>query len=172
MTTLEGNGEQPTSASGAIPPKRMALIALLMPVVPLVLFGGYMALRNSSKSAAAGTIELAEEAIAVDRCGSGLLDEDAPRSAVQFHGVDLFAAAHPNTRVRVLEDPSRGTLVSIRRGDAAPVEVDRAACEIFEVTLHETGAMILDHWGLEGSLRLACPDVSADVTFSSCYDGS
>jgi len=32
--------------------------------------------------------------------------------------------------------------------------------------------MILRHWGLEGKLKLECPELQADVTFASCYDGS
>jgi len=114
----------------------------------------------------------ADEAITPDRCESGILSEDAPRTRVQFHGVDLFASRSPELRVRALEDEVQGLRVIVRREGSAPVEVDRAACQTFDVQLHETGAMILDHYGLQGSLRLDCPDITADVHFASCYDGT
>jgi hypothetical protein len=156
-----------------IPPKKLAVMAIGMIIVPTIFVGGYMALKASSKSEVSGSIQLGKEApFAPDRCESGILSEDAPRSRPQFHGVDLFEATHPKRRVRVFDDPEKGEIVTLRTGGAAPVVVDRPACKVFEIQLKESGAMILDHYGLEGTLKLDCAEIEADVQFASCYDGS
>jgi hypothetical protein len=163
-----------SEAPKTISNKKLAVMAAGMVVAPLLFFGGYMALKAGSKSEVSGSIQLGEEKaqLAPNRCESGTLSEDAPRSRAQFHGVDLFDAAEPERRVRLIEDPEKGKRVIVRNGEAAPVVVNRDGCGKFEIKLEETGAMILDHYGFEGTLELECPEIVADVTFASCYDGS
>lgn len=143
--------------------------------VPMLGLGGFVMLQGRARSEVAGTLESAHltgSPVHPNRCASGLLGEDAPRAAAQFHGVDRFATASPSRRVRVFEDPAKGPVVAIRDGDAAPVVVDRAGCSTFEVHLDELGEMVFDHWGLSGRLVLDCPEISAQVTFSRCFGGS
>ncbi|MCB9677731.1 MAG: hypothetical protein H6737_21675 [Alphaproteobacteria bacterium] len=147
------------------------MLPVVMLVVPLLLLGGYVFLSDRAKSEVHGTIRVGDTTFAPDRCASGVLSEDAPRSQPQFHGVDLFARAHPSRRLRVFQDPAQGDVVALRDGDAAPVVVDRAACERFEVRITALDEMLFDHWGLGGSVDLACPEVEAKVAFSRCFGG-
>ena len=141
-------------------------------VVPLVFLGGYTLLVEGSKSEVSGTLRLGDETLAVDRCESGVLGKNAPATRPRWHGVDLFAASDPARRVRLIDDPEKGELVTLRRGDEVPVTVDRTTCARFEIQLKETGAVVFDHHGLEGSVDLACPAITGKLSFASCYDGS
>lgn len=141
-------------------------------VVPLVFLGGYTLLVEGSKSEVSGTLRLGEETLQVDRCESGVLGKDASASRARWRGVDLFAAADPARRVRLIDDAEKGELVTLRRGDAAPVTIDRNTCARFEIQLRETGAVVFDHHGMEGSVDLDCPAIVGKLAFASCYDGS
>jgi len=154
-------------------PKKLTRLLVGMLIVPVLVIGGYMLLKRGSKSEVSGSIQLGKATpFEPNRCESGVLSEDAPRSRAQFHGVDIFQSEKPKRRVRVFEDPEKGEVVTLRTDGEAPVVVDRKACSKFEVQLKETGSMILDHYGLEGALVLDCAEVVADVKFASCYDGS
>jgi hypothetical protein len=152
--------------------RKLATMVVAMLAVPLLFVGGYSLLKHESKSVVSGSIRLGEDALTPNRCESGVLSEDAPRTRAQWHGVDLFAATEPKRRVRVIDDPEKGKVVTLRHGDDEPVVVRRDGCKTYEVKLEETGSMILDHYGLEGALRLDCAEIVADVKFESCYDGS
>jgi hypothetical protein len=142
-------------------------------IVPAVFIGGYTLLRQGSKSTVSGTIQLGEEPpTSPNRCESGVLSKDAPPTRAQWHGVDLFDAAHPARRVRVIDDPEKGGIVTLRDGDAAPIVVNRDACKKFAIQIRDTGHMIFDHYGLEGAIDLDCSELVAAVKFESCYDGS
>lgn len=161
------------NAHAGISRKKIIILFAGMFVVPAALLGGYYALKERAKSEVSGSIRLADkrEFTAV-RCGSGLLSEDAPRSSAQFHGVDIFSASSPELRIRGYEDTEKGMVVTLRYDNGAPITIDRSACKKFNVKLEETGEMILDHWGLEGELHLDCPELVADLRFTSCYSGS
>lgn len=141
-------------------------------VVPLVFLAGYTLLAEGSKSEVNGTLRIGQETMQVDRCESGVLSKDAAPTRPRFHGVDLFASSNTARRVRLIDDAEKGKVVTLRRGDDPPVTVDRSSCTRFDVQLQESGAMVFDHHGMEGSVDLDCPAIVGKLAFASCYDGS
>ena len=95
-------------------------------VVPLVFLGGYTLLVEGSKSEVSGTLRLGDETLAVDRCESGVLGKNAPATRPRWHGVDLFAASDPARRVRLIDDPEKGELVTLRRDEEREEGNDQA----------------------------------------------
>lgn len=140
-------------------------------VVIVALLALFLWLRAASTSEVRGALALDAGELAPDRCRSGNLGEDAARDRARFHGVELFAAARPERSVRVLEDPVEGPLVLVNEPGAAPARVDRSACARYDVTLRSTDQLIMDVWGMEGSVDLDCPGARGRVTFEACYGG-
>lgn len=141
-------------------------------IVAIALTGAgslFFYLRSASTSDVSGSLTIDEAPFAPRRCRSGKIEEDGPRDRPRFHGVDLLAAG--DRAVRVLEDPAEGTTVLVVDPGEAPRQIDRGACERFEVQVRETGTLIMEVWGMEGSVDLACPDVHGQVRFESCYGG-
>lgn len=161
-------GGPPSSKPASAP--WVPVVAII--VVPLAFLGGYMLLTEGSKSEVSGTLRLGEETIPIDRCESGVLGKDAPPTRPRWHGVDLFSASEPGQRVRLIDDPEKGKLLTIRRGDDPPVTVDRATCTRHAIELRETGVMLFDHHGMEGSIDLDCPTIAGKLSFASCHDGT
>jgi hypothetical protein len=153
------------------PPKR-SNVRFLIPVAVLgagaALFFG---LRGAAKSEVVGSISVGGETWQPDRCQSGKLGETPPAGRTRFDGVDLYSAAAPQRRVRVLEDPTEGKVVALRDGGPKPTVLDPSQCSTYSVELTDTGTLIMETWGIEGSIELDCPELQASVQFSSCYNG-
>ncbi|MCB9592273.1 MAG: hypothetical protein H6719_06045 [Sandaracinaceae bacterium] len=148
-----------------------ALIGLAVVAVVVGLgLGLFVYLSSASESEVSGSLTIDGEAFEPAHCRSGELGEDAPRDRPEFHGVDLLTSSSGRT-VRVLEDATEGPRVLVIDPGSAPRPIDRAACERFEVELRETGTLIMDVWGMEGSVDLDCPAVQGNVRFDSCYGG-
>ncbi len=127
-----------------------------------------MHLSSASKSAVSGSLTIDGATFQPTVCRSGKLEDDGPHDRPRFFGVELLGSGRT---VRVLDDPTQGQRVLILDGNGAPRTVDRAQCERFEMQLQETGELIMEVWGMGGSLALDCPDVSGEVRFESCYSG-
>jgi hypothetical protein len=159
--------------ANTLPTKKLVTMVAGMILVPVIFLGGYALLQEGSKSTVTGTITLGEgEAMSPDRCESGVLSKDAPATRAQWHGVDLFEAARPTRRVRLIDDPEKGKIVTVRFGEDAPIVIDRASCTQFAFEVRETGQMIFDHYGLEGTIDVVCPGLTVKAKFASCYDGT
>lgn len=124
-----------------------------------------------STSAVAGTLTIDDVEFAPRHCRSGKLGETPPPNTPRFDGVDLFVSTSAGRVVRIVEDPTAGTSVLVMDPGEAPRPVDRSSCGRFEVDLEDTDALIMEFWGIEGSLDLDCPTVSGQLTFEGCYGG-
>lgn len=154
----------------AEPNARRVLVGLAVVAVALSAGGGlFLMLRARATSEVTGELTVDGSRFAPQRCRSGKLGDDPPPNHLRFDGVDLFA---PDGRtVRVIDDPMAGASVLVIDPGAAPRPVDRAACERFDVQLRDTGELIMEVWGMEGSIALACPDVRGEVRFERCFGG-
>jgi hypothetical protein len=126
-------------------------------------------LSSASKSEVSGSLTIDEGTFQPTVCRSGKIEEDGPHDRPRFYGVDLLGGG--GRSVRVLEDPTEGQSVVVIDSGQAPRPVDRSQCARFDVQLRETGELIMEVWGIGGSIDLDCPDVSGQVRFESCYSG-
>jgi len=101
-------------------------------------------------------------------CSSLLRGDDSRHTGPGQAGVDLFDAEVPERRVRIIEDPALGMVVTVH-SPKGMTPVPRSACERFDVSLKRTGKQIYGVWGLEGSAAFQCDDLQGEVVFSSCY---
>ena len=152
-------------------PKNVLIGLGVLAVVGAIAIGIVVHLASESKSEVTGELSVGEDGFTPAHCRSGLLGEQSTHGGLRFRGIDLIAVG--TTRVvRVMQDPAEGyRVLVIDEEGAAPQPVDREACERFEVELGETDELINERWGMEGSVDLACPDVSGQVTFAHCYGG-
>ncbi len=169
-TLVRGMGAVPEDETKI--PSRNSWIGPTIVAVVLILGGMlFFYLRSASKSEVSGSLAVDGASFKPLRCRSGKLGEDAPKDRPEFHGIDLLRASDRGPSVRVLEDPTAGMRVLLMKPGAEHRLVERAACKRFEVKLRKTGSLIMDVWGMEGSVDLDCPDVKGKVTFTSCYGG-
>lgn len=155
----------------AASPKKALIGIGVGAVVLAAVIGVVMHLGSESKSEVSGALTIDGEGFSPLHCRSGRLGEHAPRDQLRFQGVDLIGPSQNARSLRVLDDPAEGTSVLVIDPGEPPRPIDRAACDTFEVELGDTGEMIMDVWGMEGSIELDCPDVSGQVSFAQCYGG-
>ncbi len=153
-------------------PSRNSWIGPVIVAVVLILGGTlFFYLRSASTSEVSGSLTVDGAPFKPVRCRSGKLGEDGPKDRPKFHGIDLLTSSERGRGVRVLEDPNAGTRVLLMKPRAEHRTLDRAKCKRFEVELRETGSLIMEVWGMEGSVDLDCPTVKGRVVFASCYGG-
>jgi len=128
-------------------------------------------LDSESTSVVTGTLTVDGTEFAPRHCRSGKLGESPPPDTPRFDGVDLFVTAGSGRSVRIIEDPTAGTMVLVVEPGEAPRPVDRSACDRFEVDVRDSGALIMEFWGMDGSVDLDCPTVSGQMSFENCYGG-
>ena len=96
------------------------------------------------------------------------LNHDGGTGDARRFGVALYDQEVPERVVWLVEDPALGMVVTAHTARGM-TPVKRSECERLHVTLRETGKMIYDVWGMEGSADLRCAVVQGTVTFSNCY---
>ena len=99
-------------------------------------------------------------------CHSFNRDEGA--SGLTQFGVTLLDDEVPERSVWFVEDPALGTVVTVHTSRGM-TPVMRSECDRLDVTLRETGTMIYDVWGMEGSADLHCKVLQGEVSFKNCY---
>ena len=147
----------------------------LLPISAFVLslLGGTVggaAVAVAQQAAPAAEPQQQEQQEKAQQTPSGKMGKDGPRDRPEFRGVELLDDA-TDRAVRVVEDPVIGTAVLIVEPGSSPQPVERAKCQRFDVTLRETGQLIMDVWGMEGSLDIDCPNMRGSVRFEQCYAG-
>jgi hypothetical protein len=84
-----------------------------------------------------------------------------------FFGVLLFDKADKSRHIRVVKPPQGGTEVYAQLklgGDPVALK-----CKTANVNLKRTGASVNFHDELIGSVTLACPNLTGEASFPSCY---
>lgn len=156
--------------SDAAPQTRRVAVGLIVVALALAAGGGlFLYLRSASTSEVSGSLTIGDATFEPRTCRSGKLGENPPRDRLRFHGVELLSPSGQS--LRVVDDPASGPSVLILDPGAAPRALDRDACARFEVSLRETGELIMEVWGMEGTLDLDCPDARGQVRFLRCYSG-
>ncbi len=84
-----------------------------------------------------------------------------------FFGVDVQDAA--GQVVRLINDPVRGPVVMIKPTGRETQPLSLADCDAAEVDIVTTNTTINDVRALDGSVRLACPGIVANMTFGNCH---
>lgn len=153
------------------PETRRPLMGLaIVGIVVIAGFAFFMFLKARSTSNVSGALTIGQQALETHRCRSGKMGKDGPRDRPEFRGVELLDDA-TDRAVRVVEDPVNGTAVLVVEPGSPPQPVERAKCQRFDVTLRETGELIMEVWGMEGSLDIDCPKMRGSVRFERCYGG-
>lgn len=84
-----------------------------------------------------------------------------------FSGVMLFDKAEKSRHIRVIKPPRGGTEIYVQfKAGADPVELK---CKTANVQIKKTGANVNFHDELIGTVTLACPNLTGEATFPSCY---
>ncbi len=149
-------------ASGAQPGKPVLAVAAL---IPLLIGGGVAALIYFAfKTEVNGSLSLRER----DGAGFQFVPSDCRSGqAYGFFGVDVVdEAGHV---VRVISDPVQGPVVMVQREPGKARRLALQSCATSEVRIVRTNTTVNDVRVLDGTARLDCPEVKADLSFEGCH---
>lgn len=137
-------------AIASVPLLMMALAVVIMSFVTASELEGSFTLRGA----------LGDGTFTPTSCRSGQLQG--------FNGVELTAKGSPLV-VRVMRDPTRGTLIALEQGGQQPAVIAPQTCKTLQVSVQRTSTNVNDVWGVRGSAVADCPDLQGTVTFDGCY---
>lgn len=86
-----------------------------------------------------------------------------------FFGVELSSSDSPDTLVRAVRDPVRGTLIAIERAGSKPIVLTPEECRSLHVRVDQTSTNINDVWVVEGSATVDCTELRGELTFEGCH---
>jgi hypothetical protein len=112
--------------------------------------------------------------------GSASIGEGAQRAAFNptdcrsgvprgFFGVELTSDEAPGTVVRVVRDPTRGSMLAVERGGGAPQVFGPAECASLSLNVEQTSTKVNDVWVLRGFAHAQCEGLAMDVRFDGCH---
>ncbi len=136
----------------------------LVALAPVVVGGGIFAIIiNVMETEVSGTLSVTRGnesfEFVPDDCRSG--------QPFGFFGVDV--TDQKGQVVRLMNDPVRGPIVMVQRAGGSARPLPLSDCETVEVTVVHTNTTINDVRALDGSARLKCPGVRADLSFGNCH---
>jgi len=160
--------------------RRTSLLIVLVSVLAVFAFVGLSLMENHSGSDVHGTLtahggELGHFTLAPNYCSSGIeagyLGAQLMHREQRFHWY-LTGSEYRQPIVRVIQNPTRGRLVSVSLpGRAKPVVLDGSHCRRFQVVVHRSHAAVSGAPGhlIDGSLDIDCDALSGSARFRKCY---
>jgi hypothetical protein len=136
------------------------LVAIPLVVALILVFAYFMVSSHVEGSVTLGEGTEATTFIPTD-CRSGV-----PRG---FFGVELMSDEARGTVVRVVRDPTRGSMLAVERGGGAPQLFGPDACTSLHLNVEQTDTNVNDVWSLRGSARAECEGLSVNVRFDGCH---
>src|SRR5690606_25328110 len=97
--------------------------------------------------------------LAPDGCRSGQRDG--------FSGVALTQTGRPDV-ARVVNDPVEGKLLVVARPGRDGQIIKGQDCRTFELEAARTGTNVNEIWLVDGRMKVECPELSGNVSFSGC----
>jgi len=157
---LESEKRFPTD----VPARRGVGALALLPIVfvGVALFAFYKITSSEvGGSFTASGPRLGTFSFAPDDCSSG--------QKRGFFGVELTSSDSPDTLVRAVRDPVRGTLIAVERAGSKPIVLTPEECRSLHVRVDQTSTNINDVWVVEGSATVDCAELRGEITFEGCH---